>query len=173
MVKQNHFRALKNKLINELNKEKEILKQEKEIKELKQFIFRFIILKPRPKANLRKILYSTAGSKIFDNNKKTFIYIIRRFIRRIIRDEKIFKKFMERKKIKVEANKETENKKETKKPQPIEIENEEDDSNNCFDINFPGDTKNIEELKKTTTTIGGNYNDLERFKSSGCGKNFA
>ena len=47
--KKINFRALKLKLINELKKEKEILKQEKEIKKLKLFKFFFNLPKLKTK----------------------------------------------------------------------------------------------------------------------------
>ena len=96
------------KLINELKKEKEILKQEKEIKKLKLFKFFFNLPKLRTKVFLNKILRSNLEPKK-DGKKKNIIYIISCFISDIIiKDEKKLKKILKRKKINVEIEKEKE-----------------------------------------------------------------
>ena len=102
--KKINFRALKLKLINELKKEKEILKQEKEIKKLKLFKFFFNLPKLKTKVFLNKILRSNLEPK--KDGEKNIIYIISRFISDIIiKDEKKLKKIN----VEIEKEKEIEN----------------------------------------------------------------
>ena len=151
MSNPGHLRELKEKLLEYLNKEKENLKLEENVMNLKILrdkIRAEKIIKLRIKILLKKILYKTSDLKLFNNGKKTIASLIRYFIHKIIIDEKRLKKFYEEKK------------KEQK--EDTAIINKNNPFNNV--MNFPYQNPN-----KNPMTMSGTIkeeNDLEEFKST-------
>ena len=152
MSNPHHLRELKEKLLEYLNKEKENLKLEENVMNLKILrdkIRAEKIIKLRVKILLKKILYKTSDLKLFNNGKKTIASLIRYFIHKIIIDEKRLKKFYEEKK------------KEQKEDTAIINRN-----NNPFTnvMNFPYQNPNKNPMIMSGTIK--EENDLEEFKST-------
>ena len=103
----NFHKKLKRKLLSKLKEEKEFLKLEKELDELKKFKKKVLLKKLIlliTKNLLNNFLFETACLKIFDGDVKTVLYLIRNYLHEIINDKEKLMKFINTKKKEKETN---------------------------------------------------------------------